>query len=248
VTIASLIGPTRPLTVLIPPNVSKGPGMSIAVWNRPPRGLIRRRSAIPVLLAAALAGTTLGTAGASAQATTAHQPIQAAVSTAAQAQSDPRVVAQAKAKSTGKPTPVDALTTPYSTTTANPDGTYTDENGADLRDTSHFCAWCTEILTIRLLEKTDQFSAPGDPTDPVAQGSLWYSRWADELRENYYVLLDIENQIHDAEARYAAEHPGRAGEALWTSDLYSPPKASQPPHHEPIPPLTDAENLLLMTA
>ena len=124
-TIASLIGPTRPLTMLTSPNVSKGPGMSIAVWNRPPRGLIRRRSAIPVLVAAALAGTTLGTAGASAQATTAHQPIQAAVSTAAQAQSDPRVIAQAKAKSTGKPAPVDALTTPYSTTTANPDGTLT---------------------------------------------------------------------------------------------------------------------------
>jgi hypothetical protein len=131
--------------------------------------------------------------------------------------------------------------------TANPDGTYTDENGADLRDTSHFCAWCTEILTIRLLEKTDQFSAPGDPADPVAQGSLWYDRWVDELRENYYALLDIENQIHDAEARYAAEHPGRAGEALWTSDLYSPPKASPPPPQEPVPPLTDAETLLLST-
>lgn len=117
-TITSPVGPTRPLTMLTSPNVSKGQGMSIAVWNRPPRGLIRRRSAIPVLLAAALAGTTLGTAGASAQAMTAHQPIPAAVGAAPQ--SDPRVVAQAKAKSTGKPTPVDALTTPYSTTTANP--------------------------------------------------------------------------------------------------------------------------------
>jgi hypothetical protein len=39
--------------------------------------------------------------------------------------------------------------------TANADGTYTDETGADLRDRERFCLWCQEIVTLRILEKTD---------------------------------------------------------------------------------------------
>ena len=88
--------------------------------------------------------------------------------------------------------------------TANlPDGTYTDEHGAPLRDIDRFCAWCQEIVTVRILEKTDQLAEPGDPADPTEQGQTWYARWVNELRENYYACSVAGQQIQDAEARYA---------------------------------------------
>ena len=53
--------------------------------------------------------------------------------------------------------------------TANADGTYSDENGADLRDRDRFCLWCQEIVTLRILEKTDQLSKPATPPTPRAR-------------------------------------------------------------------------------
>ena len=88
--------------------------------------------------------------------------------------------------------------------TANPDGTYTDENGADLRDRDRFCLWCQEVVSLRILEKTDQLLEAGDPSDVTAQGIEWYARWVAELRPNYYEIFDVAAQIADAEARYAA--------------------------------------------
>ena len=110
--------------------------------------------------------------------------------------------------------------------TANDDGTYTDENGAALRDGDRFCAWCQEVVVLRILEKTDRLVQPDDPLDPTEQGQAWYARWVDELRANYLELLGVEQQVLDAEARYAALNPGRNGEPLWQSDLYSVPRAS----------------------
>lgn len=129
--------------------------------------------------------------------------------------------------------------------TANADATYTDENGAGLRDTDRFCLWCQEIVTLRILEKTDQLLEDGDPGDVTSQGTVWYARWLERLRSNYYQLFDVAQQITDAEARYADLTPGRNGEPLWQSDLYSVPKAAAAGPASPVPPASDDEVFLL---
>jgi hypothetical protein len=130
--------------------------------------------------------------------------------------------------------------------TANADGTYTDENGAMLRDTDRFCLWCQEVVVLRILEKTDQLVEPGDPSDPTEQGRAWYVRWVDQLREKYYELVDVDQQVLDAEARYAALNPGRNGEPLWQSDLYIVPRASSTQASRPVPGLADDELYLVL--
>ena len=112
--------------------------------------------------------------------------------------------------------------------TANVDGSYTDENHLEnLRDSARFCAWCQEIVTIRIQEKTDQLTEPDDPPDPTEQGRVWLTRWESERRENYFVALSVDQQISDAETCYAAMAPGRLGEPLWQSDLYGVPLAGE---------------------
>ena len=128
--------------------------------------------------------------------------------------------------------------------TANSDGTYDDESGADLRDRDRFCAWCQEIVAIRTLERTDQFVDSDDPSNLTECGQVWFQRWLG-LRENYYNLLGVGQQITDSEAAFAAMAPGRSGEPLWQSDLYTVPSASTAPASEPVPPLADDEILLL---
>jgi hypothetical protein len=125
------------------------------------------------------------------------------------------------------------------------DGTYTDEHGATLRDTDRFCAWCQEIVTIRIHEKTDLLARPGDPTDPTAQGRTWYLLWTGELRDNYHPALGVAQQIRDAEARYATLAPGAHGEPLWRSDLYRVPAASTTQVSGPVTDLDDSETHLL---
>lgn len=131
--------------------------------------------------------------------------------------------------------------------TANPDGSYTDESGARLRDRDRFCSWCQELVTIKTLEKTDQLLEAGDPDDPTEQGKTWHARWVGTLRSNYYRLFDVEQQVTDAEARFAAMNPGRNGEALWRSDLYGVPRASARPAAA-VPPLSDDEMYLVYAA
>jgi hypothetical protein len=130
--------------------------------------------------------------------------------------------------------------------TANPDGTYTQQHGAGLRDIDRFCLWCQEIVTLRILEKTDQLLEDGDPPDATSQGTTWYARWVERLRANYFQLFDVAQQILDSEARYATMTPGRNGEALWLSDLYSVPRASPQAPSSHVPPLTDEEMLVLI--
>ena len=128
--------------------------------------------------------------------------------------------------------------------TANADGTYTDENGASLRDGDRFCLWCQELVTLRILERTDQLLEAGDPGDVTDQGELWYTRWVEGLRSNYWTLFGVPQQIADAEARYATLAPGPAGEALWRSDLYSIPAAAPAVPATAAPPADDEVFLL----
>ena len=123
-----------------------------------------------------------------------------------------------------------------------------DDPIANLRDKTRFCLWCQELVTMRLLERTDQLLEPGDSADITAQGQTWYARWVEKLRPNYLELFDVPQQIADAEARDAALHPGPAGEPLWQSDLYSIPTAAPPAAPPPAPELTDDELLLLIAA
>ncbi len=120
--------------------------------------------------------------------------------------------------------------------------------GADLRDRTRLCLWCQELVTMRLLEKSDQLLEPGDPADITAQGEAWYARWVQELRANYLELYDVPGQISTLEAYYATLAPGPAGEPLWQSDLYSVPKAAPAATRPPTAPLTDDELLLLTVA
>jgi hypothetical protein len=120
-----------------------------------------------------------------------------------------------------------------------------DYEGANLREDAWFCLWCQELVTIRLLERTDQLLEPGDPADATTQGQLWYARWVDELRANYLQLFDVPGQLVEREAYYASLTPGPAGEPLWESDLYSVPKAAPAATSRPAPPLADDETLLL---
>jgi len=120
--------------------------------------------------------------------------------------------------------------------------------GADLRGRApSFCLWCQEIVAIRILEKTDQLLEAGDSSDITTQGTLWWDRWVERLRANYRTLLNVDQQILDAESRYAAMFPGKNGEPLWRSDLYAVPTAPTPPAASPGPSLT-GEELLLLTA
>lgn len=130
--------------------------------------------------------------------------------------------------------------------TANRDGSYTEENGANLRDQERFCLWCQELVTIRILEKTDQFLETGDPTNLSAAGLVWWTRWEDDLRERYWTLFDVSQQIMDAEAVYAGLRPGSAGESLWRSDLYVAFGAAAVARANPVPALGEDELAMVL--
>lgn len=101
--------------------------------------------------------------------------------------------------------------------TAQPDGTYTDETGENLRDRGRFCLWCQELVTMRILERTDQLDESDDPSNFVEKGQRWYERWTAELRNNYWELFDVSQQIVDYEAIYEGlQLPGK----IEASDLY----------------------------
>ena len=132
--------------------------------------------------------------------------------------------------------------------TANPDGSYTDEHGANLRDRERFCAWCQEIVVIRILEKTDLLRDDADPADPTEQGQVWYDRWVADLREGYFTTFAVADQLRAAESRFATMAPGAHGEPLWRSDLYDVPHASAEQRSRDVRELDDGETHLLAYA
>jgi hypothetical protein len=74
----------------------------------------------------------------------------------------------------------------------------------DLRDTDHYCFWCEEMMTTRILERVGEFDRL-DPA-PVAwndQGIQWFNYWDQTLRDKYYTLFNydsliaVKNQCYD---------------------------------------------------
>ena len=130
--------------------------------------------------------------------------------------------------------------------TANPDGTYTDENGARLRDDSRFCAWCREIVTVRVLERTGRLGRDDDPSDVVEQGQVWWRRWVEEIRASYQTFFAVSATVNAQEAIYAAMTPGSGREPLWLSDLFHVPLAAEAPTTGPSD-LADDELFILST-
>jgi hypothetical protein len=109
--------------------------------------------------------------------------------------------------------------------TVQPDGSFI---GANLRDRTRFCLWCQELVTLRILERTDQLNAPDDPAEFIQKGERWHERWTTDLRDAYWQLFDVSRQIVTQERAYAAMRVGPHGEALETSDLYSAFREDRP--------------------
>jgi hypothetical protein len=119
--------------------------------------------------------------------------------------------------------------------TAQPDGSYKDETGAWLRTDNRYCLWCQEVVTVRILEKTGQLAATGDPRDINDQGRLWYQRWLERGRGWYRDLFNVDATIAQREAWYADinNHISLLKDndlKLWESNLYRPFQAKTQRH------------------
>lgn len=130
---------------------------------------------------------------------------------------------------------------------------------ADLRfrRPPRYCLWCQEIVTIRILEKTGQLAAAGDPENVNDRGRHWYSRWVNTWRDRYWAAFDVDAQIGERETLYAnpASEPGTFTEIrneggsykrLDQSDLYQPFAAV--PRADGSPPDDDEDAILAMLA
>ena len=90
-------------------------------------------------------------------------------------------------------------------------------------------------------------SRPATRPAPASRASCGTRAGSTSCRDRYWELFDVPAQIEEAEARYAELTPGRNGEPLWQSDLYSVPKASsRTANKQPLP--TDEELLVLFSA
>lgn len=120
-----------------------------------------------------------------------------------------------------------------------------------------YCLWCQEIVTIRILEKTGQLAAAGDPADVNERGRRWYDRWVDTWRDRYWAAFDVDQQIDGRESLYAnpSSEPETFDEIsnadgsykrLDGSDLYGPFTAAPRPDGDP--PADDEDVIAAMLA
>jgi hypothetical protein len=83
-----------------------------------------------------------------------------------------------------------------------------------------YCLWCEEIITIKILEKTDAFYREGDPLDDASiaeLGSIWYRRWEEEMRPAYWTQFGMDKRILDRERWY--HDPANLRNWDWDGDL-----------------------------
>lgn len=71
----------------------------------------------------------------------------------------------------------------------------------------HFCLWCEEIVTIKILEKTDTLLRFEDIELSRGNinelGKIWYQRWVNDLRPVYWIVFQLENRILAREQYYS---------------------------------------------
>lgn len=96
-----------------------------------------------------------------------------------------------------------------------------------LRDTTRLCLWCEEIVTIKIMEKTDamlRFDDVLDSRGDINQlGKLWFRRWVEELRSTYWQEFELAKRITERERDYAnLTIPQLGGVTLATSNLMQP--------------------------
>lgn len=133
--------------------------------------------------------------------------------------------------------------------TAQADGSYKNETGAWLRNSKQYCLWCEEVVVVRILEKTGQLAASGDPDDINARGRVWYRRWLKRGQDWYWDLFGIAAKVAKREAQYA--DPNKRIDLLknnnldlWKSDLYRPFRAKRR-RTRPAPPEEQDGELML---
>lgn len=66
------------------------------------------------------------------------------------------------------------------------------------------CFWCEEIVAVRILEKTGQFTRAGDPSDINDRGETRHRLWDTSLRDAYYRYFEVSDRIAARNADYAA--------------------------------------------
>jgi len=75
-----------------------------------------------------------------------------------------------------------------------------------LRDDRHFCFWCEEILTLRILERTGQFERlAGSCTDLNNCGRSWWLAWDTVLRDRYYQRNDVPERVAERSTCYRGD-------------------------------------------
>jgi hypothetical protein len=113
------------------------------------------------------------------------------------------------------------------------------------------------VLTIRILEKTGQLAAAGDPDDINERGRRWYSHWVNTWRDRYWGAFNVNHQIDERELLYAnpSSEPATFNEIrnadgsykrLDSSDLYKPFAAA--PRTDGDPPAGNEDVILAMLA
>ena len=69
-------------------------------------------------------------------------------------------------------------------------------DSAWLRDDYHYCFWCEELVTMRILERTGEFDRlVGGVGDINAKGVQWYDAWDATLRDDFFTLFRYDSLI-----------------------------------------------------
>jgi len=111
------------------------------------------------------------------------------------------------------------------------------EVDAYIRDDTHFCFRCEEIVALRIMEKTRQFGTDV-PTEAV--GITWYQDWDTSIRHAYFTHENVEARIAERDACYrfisADRTPcpveyHRCDLACW--DVFADPKIPEKENYRP---------------
>jgi len=77
-----------------------------------------------------------------------------------------------------------------------------------LRDDSHYCFWCEELFSLRILERTGELKRDTDPADINDKGKVWFQLWDDSLRDKYYTYFNVKSLIVQRDSCFALAASG----------------------------------------